>query len=118
MAKLGHDNWVVNPSIKQQKGAALLLLYAGTPSACTLLEIQVRCSVDSATVQPLVRHGQRIWDVVHCFPTNPVRSAGSWCLPSSQMHLWLLAGSTLNSDHTGWHATGKEHLNGGCGEGP
>lgn len=54
VAKLGHDNWVVNPSIKQQKGAALSLLYAGTPSACTLLEIQVRCSVDSATVRPSV----------------------------------------------------------------
>ena len=64
MAKLGQDNWVVNPSIKQQKGAALSLLYAGTPSVCTLLEIQVRRSMDSATVWPAVRHGQRIWALV------------------------------------------------------
>lgn len=39
--KTSGGNWVVNPSLKLQKAAALSLLYAGTGSACTLLEMQV-----------------------------------------------------------------------------
>ena len=41
MAKMGGGNWVVDPSLDQQKSAALSLLYAGTHNACTLLEVQV-----------------------------------------------------------------------------
>ena len=41
VAKVGGGRWVVDPSLEQQKGAALSLLYAGTSGACTLLEIQV-----------------------------------------------------------------------------
>lgn len=41
VGKLQSSEWVVNPSLKQQKVAALNLLYAGTRDACTLLEFQV-----------------------------------------------------------------------------
>ena len=41
VAKLGTGEWVFNPSLRQQKGAALSLLYAGTRDACTRLELQV-----------------------------------------------------------------------------
>lgn len=38
---MGGGQWVVDPSLAQQKSAALSLLYAGTRDACTLLEVQV-----------------------------------------------------------------------------
>jgi len=41
VVKTSGGNWVVNPSLKLQKAAALSLLYAGTGNACTLLEMQV-----------------------------------------------------------------------------
>lgn len=42
---MGGGTWVVDPSLEQQKGAALSLLYAGTHNACTLLEVQVSMAI-------------------------------------------------------------------------
>ncbi len=89
VAKLRDDSWVVNPSIKEQKAALLTLLYAGTPSACTLLEIQVWRVPWTQAHTHLHVMSHRIWPVVYRFRENPMRSAGPWCLPPLQMQLWL-----------------------------
>ena len=61
---MGGGTWVVNPSLEQQKGAALSLLYAGTHNACTLLEVQVRRAAHAIFICTTEIAFARAWSAV------------------------------------------------------
>ncbi|CAK0784195.1 hypothetical protein CVIRNUC_007399 [Coccomyxa viridis] len=60
VAKLGSGEWVFNPSVRQQKGAALSLLYAGTRDACTRLELQGRNAAAEDVASALDQAAERV----------------------------------------------------------